>query len=253
MMTPLFFVTALLYAAVGFGGGSTYTALLVLSGADYRAIPTISLICNILVVAVGSWRFGRDGLIRWKRIWPLFTLSVPMAWLGGHLVIPEILFTSLLAASLLLAGLAMLLQKPGDPVAGERRSPRLLEPAIGGLLGLLSGIVGIGGGIFLAPVLHLIRWADAKVIAATCAVFILVNSAAGLLGQLGEEDGFDRLGSIGAYWPLFPAVLFGGLAGATIGSLGLRLAHVRILTAILVLYVAVRLGLRSWQLAGATA
>ncbi len=253
MLAGLFFLTALLYASVGFGGGSTYSALLVLSGADYREIPPISLLCNIAVVAVGSWRFGRDGFIQWGRIWPLFTLSVPLAWVGGRILVPEMAFTILLAASLAAAGLAMLLQGPADAAATESPRTRWLEPAVGGALGLLSGVVGIGGGIFLAPVLHLMRWADAKVIAATCAVFILVNSVAGLAGQLGKEDGFDRLAAIGAYWPLFPAVLVGGLAGATIGSLGLKASHLRILTALLVLYVAGRLALRSSTLvAGAS-
>jgi hypothetical protein len=249
-LAALFLLTALVYASVGLGGGSTYSALLVLSGSDYRAIPTISLLCNIAVVTVGSWRFGRDGFIRWRRIWPLFTLSVPFAWIGGRMAVPEMVFTILLAASLAAAALAMLLQRSVDEAAPEAPRAIWLEPAIGGALGLLSGIVGIGGGIFLAPVLHLMRWAGAKVIAATCAVFILVNSVAGLAGQLGKADGFDRLAAIEANWPLFPAVLAGGLAGATIGSLGLKAWHVRILTALLVLYVAGRLALRSWTLAG---
>ncbi len=248
MLAALFLVTALLYASVGFGGGSTYTALLVLSGADYREIPTISLVCNILVVAVGSWRFQRDRLIHWARIWPLFTLSVPLAWLGGRIVVPEMVFTLLLAASLTAAGMAMLFQRAAAPAEPET-GLRWTEPLIGGALGLLSGIVGIGGGIFLAPVLHLLRWGGAKAIAATCAVFILVNSIAGLFGQLGKHDSFDRLAAIEAYWPLFPAVVAGGLAGATIGSLGLKASHVRVLTSLLVLYVAARLGLRSWTLA----
>src|SRR4051794_29691109 len=113
-LAALFFVTALLYSAIGFGGGSTYNALLVLSGTDYRAIPTLSLVCNILVVSVGTWRFQRDGLISWGRIWPLFTLSVPLAWLGGHIVVSEIAFASLLAASLFAAGVAMLFQRRAD-------------------------------------------------------------------------------------------------------------------------------------------
>lgn len=120
---------------------------------------------------------------------------------------------------------------------------------LGGGLGFLAGVVGIGGGIFLAPALHMLRWANAKVIAGTCAVFILVNSLAGLAGQAGKADGFDRLAAVERHWLLFPAVLIGGLAGATLGSTKLKVAHVRIVTAILVLYVGVRLALRFYTLA----
>lgn len=248
-----FLATAALYAAVGFGGGSTYNALLVLSEVDYRAIPTIALLCNILVVSVGSWRFHRDGHVPWRRIWPLFVTSVPLAWLGGRLVVPEVLFVSLLAAALLAAGLTMLFQRSRG--AEEVAPPRStwIEPAVGGGLGLLSGVVGIGGGIFLAPVLHLIRWGNAKAIAGTCSVFILVNSVAGLAGQLGKYDGYDRTAALEAHWMLFPAVAIGGLIGATTGSLKLRMEHVRIATAVLVLYVAARLGLRSYDLVSGAA
>lgn len=243
-LAAAFLATALLYATVGFGGGSTYNALLVLGGVDYRAIPAIALVANLLVVAVGSWRFARAGHVAWRRAWPLFASSAPMAWLGGRIVVPEQLFVGMLAGALLLAGFAMLWQ-PG--AAGEARAPRTasrLEAVIGGALGFLGGLVGIGGGIFLAPVLHLLRWGDAKAIAGTCAAFILVNSVAGLAGQLAKPDGFDRVGALGAHWPLFPAVLAGGLAGALLGSGPLSARHVRILTALLVLYVGARLAFR---------
>ena len=247
-LAAFFFLTALLYAAVGFGGGSTYNALLVLGGTDYRAIPSVALLCNILVVSVGTWRFGRDGHIPWRRIVPLCALSVPLAWLGGRIIVPEIVFVSVLAASLFVAGLAMLFQPATRDAAAEAPRAGWVEPALGGSLGLLSGVVGIGGGIFLAPVLHLMRWSNAKAIAGTCAVFILVNSVAGLAGQLGKNDGFDRISAIERHWLLFPAVIVGGLAGSALGSGRLKVAHVRIATAILVLYVAVRLGLRAFQL-----
>src|ERR1044072_8598724 len=96
-LAALFFVTALLYAAVGFGGGSTYNALLVLAGADYRAVPVIALACNILVVSVGSWRFARAGHVDLRRIWPLFALSIPLAGLGGRLEVSELAFVGLLS------------------------------------------------------------------------------------------------------------------------------------------------------------
>jgi uncharacterized membrane protein YfcA len=243
LLALLFFVTALLYAAVGFGGGSTYNALLVLAGSDYRAVPIVALSCNILVVTVGSWRFARAGHIDWSRIWPLFAASVPLAWLGGRLHVSEILFVGLLALSLFAAGLLMLLQKQKTREQPSERGRIWLEPVIGGALGLLSGMVGIGGGIYLAPILHVLRWGEARAIAGTCAVFILVNSIAGLAGQLGKWGGIG-MQVLSDHWLLFPAVLVGGTIGSAVGSDWLAPRHVRTLTAVLVLYAAVRLALR---------
>jgi uncharacterized protein len=240
-LAALFFLTALLYGAAGFGGGSTYNALLVLAGADYREVPVIALACNILVVTVGSWRFARSGHVEWRRIWPLFVLSIPFAWLGGRLVVAEIVFVGLLAASLLVAGLLMLWQPLWEKEAPARVRSRWLEPVAGGALGFLAGMVGIGGGIFLAPLLYMLRWGPPKAIAGTSAVFILANSLSGLAGQLAKgSDG----AALATYWPLFPAVLAGGLIGSTLGSGRLNPKYVRILTALLILYVAGRLAIR---------
>ncbi|MFL6858613.1 MAG: sulfite exporter TauE/SafE family protein [Allosphingosinicella sp.] len=242
-LAPFFFVTALLYAAVGFGGGSTYSALLVLAGSDYRAVPVVALACNILVVSVGSWRFARSGHVDWRRIWPLLALSVPLAWVGGRLAVTEPVFVGLLALSLFAAGLLMLWpprwQRDGPP----RLASPWLHAAAGGALGLLAGLVGIGGGIFLAPLLYLLRWGTPRAIAGTSAVFILANSISGLAGQLAKDQAAAG-GFLGAHWPLFPAVLVGGLIGSVLGSSRLDPKYVRILTALLILYVAVRLGIR---------
>lgn len=240
-----FFVTALLYAIAGFGGGSTYTALLVLAATDFRAVPILSLLCNILVVSVGTWRFARAGHLDWRRVWPLFVTSVPAAWLGGWLVVERELFVGLLAGSLLVAGLTMLWQpywkREIEPAAG----PRWIEPVAGGGLGFLAGMVGIGGGIFLAPLLYLLRWDTPRRIAATCAAFILVNSVSGLAGQ--ASKGLAATAAvIGQHVLLFPAVLLGGLLGAGLGARRIAPKWVRIVTALLILYVAARLG---WEAA----
>jgi uncharacterized membrane protein YfcA len=244
-LAGLFFATALLYAAAGFGGGSTYNALLVLAGTDYRSIPVIALLCNILVVTIGSCRFARSGHVEWRRIWPFLMLSVPLAFVGGRLMVAEAPFVGLLAVSLLAAGLLMLWQPWWErPSPGRARTSLWLEMIAGGALGLLAGVVGIGGGIFLAPLLYMLRWGPAKTIAGSCAVFILANSIAGLGGQLAKSSGGPGSQALAAHWPLFPAVIIGGAIGSTLGSDRLDPKYVRILTAILVLYVAIRLSLR---------
>jgi len=239
-----FFVTALLYAIAGFGGGSTYTALLVLAGTDYRAVPILSLACNILVVSVGTWRFARAGHLDWRRVWPLFVTSVPAAWLGGRLVIEKELFVGLLAGSLLVAGLTLLWQPYWKRDITPAPGPRWIEPVAGGGLGFLAGVVGIGGGIFLAPLLYLLRWDGPRRIAATCAAFILVNSIAGLAGQASKGVG-AAAAVLGEHGLLFPAVLVGGLLGAGLGARRIEPQWVRIVTALLILYVAGRLGIEA--------
>lgn len=245
-----FFVTAILYAAVGFGGGSTYTALLVLVETDYRILPSIALLCNLIVVSGGTYRFARAGYIDMHRIAPWIVTSVPAAWLGGMINISETIFISLLGFSLFAAGARMLWPENAMSTAPQLaiNRHRFLPPVIGAGLGLLAGLVGIGGGIFLAPVLHLLRWGNAKKIAGTCGVFILVNSMSGLIGQMMKLDTLEMLGNIPAYWLLFPAVLIGGQIGSHMGASVLNPQIIRLMTAILILYVAGRMLLRWWGL-----
>lgn len=245
-LAAFFVVTALLYAAVGFGGGSTYNALLVLHGADYRVLPAIALICNIIVVAGGSWRFWRAGYVDWGRIWPWFALSVPAAWIGGMLTVSETVFIGLLGGALLVAGLQLVFEAPqAERATAETELRPVIPIAAGGGIGLLSGIVGIGGGIFLAPILYLLRWGDPRRIAGTASVFILVNSVAGLAGQLTKLGDLGQMEALADYWLLFPAVLIGGQIGSRLGSNRIPPMLVKRLTAILILYVAARL---LWQL-----
>ncbi len=243
-LAAAFLATALIYAIAGFGGGSTYTALLVLAGTDYRAVPILSLACNIIVVSAGTWRFARAGHFDWRPAWPLFATSVPAAWIGGRLMVERDLFIALLAGSLLVAALVMLWEPKWKREIAPATSSRWIEPVAGGSLGLLAGIVGIGGGIFLAPLLYLLRWDAPRRIAATSAVFILVNSIAGLAGQ--SSKGMAATGAVlGEHAILFPAVLVGGLVGAGLGARKIDPKWVRVVTAVLILYVAVRLGLEA--------
>ncbi|QNL19650.1 sulfite exporter TauE/SafE family protein [Hyphobacterium sp. CCMP332] len=245
-LAALFLLTALAYAMVGFGGGSTYTALLVLADTDYRILPAISLACNITVVTGSVIQYGSAGLIRWKRILPLAAVSVPMAFLGGLMEIPERAFITILGLSLLASAAALVIRKPAT--AGPHKTlPAWSGPALGGGIGFLAGLVGIGGGIFLAPILHLLRWGKAREIAAAASVFILVNSIAGLTGQVQRLSGTGDIGAIIDYWPLLPAVLIGGQIGVWLGRTRTSDIWLIRLTALLVLFVAARL---LWRASG---
>ena len=240
MLAAAFALTALLYAAVGFGGGSTYSALLALSGFDYRLLPILSLACNIVVVAGSSIRFARAGVTPWRGAALLTAIAAPAAFLGGLTPIEEATFLALLGASLVLTGLTLLLPQTlrgeGGPTRAATWMPLLAAP-----IGYLAGLVGIGGGIFLAPLLHLTRWNNARAVAATAALFILVNSLFGIAGQL-IKNGFDRIGeAVALGLPLLVAVAVGGQVGSLLAVRVLPQAAIRWLTAALTIWVGARL------------
>ena len=240
ILPALFFSTAALYATVGFGGGSTYTALLVMIDDAIWRIPIIALICNITVVAAGSYLAVTRRAFAWQQAAPFFIASVPLAFIGGLIELSDETYITLLAISLLLAGLRLLFIGTQEVVETKAQSTRKAV-AIGGALGLLSGIVGIGGGIFLAPVLYYLRWADSKTIAALCSFFILVNSLAGLAGQL-VKTGASVIPEIAAFaLPLIVATLLGGLLGARLLLEYLSPNKIRQITALLIIFVATRL------------
>lgn len=238
-----FLVTAVLYASVGFGGGSTYNALLVLADTDYRILPSVALLCNLIVVAGGVWQFRRSGELDLRFALPFVALSIPMAWFGGSVPIQQHTFVLLLGLSLLAAGVAMWFQPPGSKASpsGAPLVNWFVGLPVGGAIGLLSGMVGIGGGIFLAPALHLLRLADPKHIAATSSFFIMVNSIAGLAGQATKQGTAAHLGQLVDYVWLGIAVLIGGQIGSRFSAKALSGRVIKRLTAVLVLYVAGRL------------
>ena len=240
ILPVLFFATAALYATVGFGGGSTYTALLVMMDDAIWRIPIIALICNITVVAAGSYLAVTRRAFVWQHAAPFFIASVPLAFIGGLIALRDETYFTLLAISLLLAGLRLLLIGDKDIIASPTQSTGKAI-AIGGALGLLSGMVGIGGGIFLAPILYYLRWADSKTIAALCSFFILVNSLAGLAGQL-VKNGAGVIPEIAEVaLPLMAATLLGGLLGARLLLEYLSPNKIQQITALLIIFVATRL------------
>jgi uncharacterized membrane protein YfcA len=238
-----FFATALLYASVGFGGGSTYSALLALAGFDYRLLPMVSLACNIVVVTGGTIRFARAGLVPWRGALTLSLIAAPLAFLGGLTPIKEATFLFVLGLCLVAAGLALFIPRAPERDALPARAARWM-PFAAAPLGYLAGLVGIGGGIFLAPLLHLTRWDQARRIAATASLFILINSLAGLIGQL-TKHGAERFGeALGGSWPLLLGVLMGGQLGSLLAQRLLPEWVIRWLTAALTIWVGGQLLLR---------
>ena len=239
-LTPAFFGTALLYASVGFGGGSTYNALLSLAGFDYRLLPIISLCCNVIVVTGGTLRFARAGVVPWKRALLLSGIAAPLAFLGGLTPIREATFLVLLGVSLVGAGLALFI--PRAPEIEARPAPAARHMAlVAAPLGYLAGLVGIGGGIFLAPLLHLTRWAPARQIAATASLFILINSLTGLAGQLAKNGAEHFSEALTPALPLLIAVILGGQLCSLLALRWLPERVIRWLTAALTIWAGSRL------------
>ncbi len=243
ILSALFLITAALYASVGFGGGSTYLALLLLSGVPYFIFPIIALSCNIIVVSGNCFNYIRAGNLNLKLLIPYLIGSIPLAFIGGALPIEKKLFEIILFLVLSLAGILLLInfKSYDDNEDNYRKIPLAASITIGGILGFVSGVVGIGGGIFLSPILFLIRAGKPKDIVTTASLFILINSLSGIVGQLTKNS---VLNEISSYWFLLLAVLVGGQIG---NFLNLKMFSTRILalmTAGLVIFISIRMGIK---------
>jgi len=239
ILTLCFFLIAMVYASVGFGGGSSYLALLgqPLFLLTQEVIRPTALFCNIIVVTGGSIIFYREKKLNWKEIWPFLVASVPFAYLGGYLKLSDEVFYTLLAVTLIISS-AFLWIQPQQSGISRRFNNTPVNISLGGGIGFLSGLVSIGGGIFLSPMLHLIRWAEAKKISALASVFILVNSFSGLAGQF-----FRGVYNIDFSFliPLLVAVLVGGQIGSRLGARKFNPLHIKRITAILVFVAGVNI------------
>jgi len=239
----LFFVTAILYSSVGFGGGSTYLALLLIWEIPYYILPVIALGCNIIVVSGNSINYIKAGNLNLKLLTPYLIGSVPMAFIGGTLEIEKNIFESLLFFVLLVSGLLLLFNfKSYDNNENKYKEVKYIYSLfIGSILGILSGIVGIGGGIFLSPILFLLRAGLPKHIVTTSSIFILINSFAGIIGQLTKSY---VLNDILEYWYLLFFVLVGGQIGNYLNLKILPTRFLALITSCLVIFVAIRMGLK---------
>lgn len=211
LLTAGIFALAVLYSSVGHAGASGYIAVMSLLSLSPDFIKPTALALNMLVATIATWQFYRAGHFSWRLFWPFAIAAVPFAFLGGYIILPTHLFKVILGFILLFSAVRFLLvAQRSQPVT---EPPRLHAMSSGAGIGLLSGLTGTGGGIFLTPLLLFMGWAEAKPAAAVSALFILVNSAAGLAGYLSSTHTLPPL-----ITPLFVAAALGGIAGSYFGS-----------------------------------
>ena len=238
-----FFITAILYSSVGFGGGSTYLALLLIWDVPYYIFPIIALFCNIIVVSGNSLNYIRSGNLNLKLLTPYLVGSIPFAFYGASISIEKEIFEILLFFVLTIAGIFLLIESKSisKDLIKINQISKFLSISIGSVIGFISGIVGIGGGIFLSPLLFLIKAGHPKHIVTTASLFILINSIFGIAGQLTKNIVFDEFLN---YWLLFLVVLIGGQIGNFLNIKFLSNKMLAFITSLLVLFVAAKMGLR---------
>ena len=243
ILSILFLITAILYSSVGFGGGSTYLALLLIWDIPYYILPILALICNVIVVSGNSFNYIRAGNHNIKLLIPFLIGSIPFAFFGGSLKIDKQFFEVMLFLILSIAGLLLLINNKSykEKKILIKKINSFISILIGSFLGLVSGIAGIGGGIFLSPILFLLKADTPKNITTTASLFILINSISGIFGQLTKDNVFNEINN---YWPLFFVVLTGGLFGNFLNLKIFSNRALAIFTSLLVIFVSIRMALK---------
>lgn len=232
-----FLLISCLYSMAGLGGGSSYLATLSLVFQDMQVIRTTALVCNIAVVGMGCFIAYKDGKLRMRSVIPYVVLSVPAAFFGARVPLSESAFFMILGISLVFSAFALFMQADRSPAA-QQAHPSWLARFSGGGIGFLSGMVGIGGGIFLSPILNLFQWETAHQASHIARFFVLINSLAGL-ASLTLTDNVKSSLSISCI--LLVSVLMGGYAGTCINIKKLNASAIKKITGILVLIVGARL------------
>lgn len=238
-----FFIIALIYSSVGFGGGSSYLALMGVMAVSMNVMRPAALLCNIVVVTGGTLIFYKEKLLDFKKSWPFLAASIPFAFLGGYWPIKENTFFLILGLTLVVASVILWIQHDNqlNKELGISES-KMFNLGLGGGIGFLSGLVSIGGGIFLSPILHLIRWDHARKISALASVFILLNSLSGLAGQLSRSGSLDWKFIL----PLLLSVLMGGQIGSRLGARRFNPVYIKRTTAILILVAGLNILKDHW-------
>jgi hypothetical protein len=227
-------VVAFLYSSVGHAGASGYIAVLTLFGYAPGVIRPVALVLNILVATIGTVQFARAGHFRWALFWPFAVLAVPLAFVGGSMTLPTH-WLKVLIGVVLLASAAQLVLRP-TPDADTRPPARGVAIGVGGGLGLLAGLTGTGGGIFLTPLLILLRWARTRAAAAVSAMFILLNSIAGLAGNVSATREFPTFAL-----PLAAVAVAGGALGSQLGSRRFDVVVIKRLLAVVLMIAGLKL------------
>lgn len=246
LIVLMIFWVAMLYASVGHGGASGYQAVLSVFSISFVKIASTALCLNILVAGLAAYNYRRAGHFSWRLTWPFIIASIPAAFIGGMVRIPEYYYSLLLGLVLVFAAWR-LGQTPRPLVPAYAGGSSTLEPPVsemgktsallsGGIIGVLSGMLGIGGGIFLSPLMLLMRWSSVKQAAATSAVFIVVNAFSGLMGRI---VGHNLV--LGNMWMLIPAAMAGGCIGAYWGACRFNNLHLRRLLSLVLLLAAGKL------------
>ncbi|MFW5968445.1 MAG: sulfite exporter TauE/SafE family protein [Persicimonas sp.] len=214
LLAVAFGCIATVYGSVGLGGGSSYTALLAIFGLGHRLIPSVSLSLNVVVTVIGAINFARHGHVRLRIVAPLLVASLPLAYLGGSLQLPSTVFYAILLGSLVVVAARIYLwERPTFDLDLGPKTRLVTLIGLGATLGLLAGIVGIGGGIYLVPILILLGLGSEKEAAAAGAIFIAANSASGLFAHLRRE-----VPPVELMGPLLAAVVIGGFVGSQLGA-----------------------------------
>jgi uncharacterized membrane protein YfcA len=243
ILSIFFLITSILYSSVGFGGGSTYLALMLIWEIPFYIIPILALCCNIIVVSGNSINYIRSGNFSLNLLLPYLMGSVPLAFFGASLSISKELFEILLFVILTIAGILLLNRSKffDSNKIKINQIPKKISILIGCVIGFISGIVGIGGGIFLSPILFLIKAGYPKQIATTASLFILINSIFGVAGQLTKDIVLNQFLN---FWPLFLVVFMGGQIGNFLNIKFLSNKTLSLITSLLVIFVAIRMGLK---------
>ena len=236
ILAILMFVVALLYASVGHAGASGYLAVMGLFGVAPSVMKPTALALNILVASVGSYKFWRAGYFSWKLFWPFALTSIPFAFIGGSLTLSTSTYKAVVGLVLMYSAVRLFTTARLVIDRPVKQPPLWVSLLVGVIIGLLSGLTGVGGGIFLSPLILMMSWAEPKPTAAVAALFILFNSMAGLLGHWSNITGLP------AQIPFWgAAVLIGGWIGAELGSKRLTNTGIRQLLAVVLVLAGVKM------------